>query len=398
MNLEQHELESLLRSAPSPRVPPSLEAELKHSIAGALPGESRNGRPAPRASAAPSRESRGNGGRWWPLILSGLAAAAFGSGVAFQQAELTQLRDEVQALEQRLATPSVPSSATEAPVAMAGIQPAVDGRLDLERLRALLATLEKEVGALEEGREANDRLRAAIKALEAELPKDLQTMSGLGERALAIKCVNNMKQLGLAVRVWATDNADEFPPDVLSMTNELATPNVLVCPADETRSAAPDWASYTAANLSYEFLSPGPGKFEIEPNRLMFRCPIHGTITLCDGSVQMGMAKEHPEWIQASNGAWYVVPHDPPSAASPGGGGGAGPAGGMAGDGGTLGPAPGGGSMPGAVGPGTQFRMDPVLARRYGLVVSNDTAQPDAGGTGAAPTEDPGNPSASPHP
>jgi prepilin-type N-terminal cleavage/methylation domain-containing protein len=90
-------------------------------------------------------------------------------------------------------------------------------------------------------------------------------------RALRIQCVNNLKQTGLATRVWEGDNTDRYPTAVYSqqggayeyvhhtsqgttaatpnpylttapgpakvfqiMSNELSTPKVLVCPADST--------------------------------------------------------------------------------------------------------------------------------------------------------------------
>src|SRR5205814_520043 len=37
-------------------------------------------------------------------------------------------------------------------------------------------------------------------------------------RAQRINCINNLKQIGLAYRVWAGDNNDKYPPSV-SITN-----------------------------------------------------------------------------------------------------------------------------------------------------------------------------------
>ena len=41
-------------------------------------------------------------------------------------------------------------------------------------------------------------------------------------------CVNNMKQVGLAIRIWSNDNGGVFPPNVLSLSNELVRPNLLI--------------------------------------------------------------------------------------------------------------------------------------------------------------------------
>jgi len=68
-------------------------------------------------------------------------------------------------------------------------------------------------------------------------------------------CSNNLKQIGLAFKVWALDNNDKFPMQVavtnggtmelvdsgsvyvhfLVMSNELSTPRLLICPKKQTR-------------------------------------------------------------------------------------------------------------------------------------------------------------------
>jgi hypothetical protein len=87
-----------------------------------------------------------------------------------------------------------------------------------------------------------------------------------------VACVNNLKQLGLAYRVWAGDNNDQYPTGVsvtnggsmelvqmgdvvqtfLVMSNELSTPKILYCPADRTRTPALSFSSWVGnRNLSY---------------------------------------------------------------------------------------------------------------------------------------------------
>jgi prepilin-type N-terminal cleavage/methylation domain-containing protein len=82
-------------------------------------------------------------------------------------------------------------------------------------------------------------------------------------KAQRISCVNNMKQTGLATRIWTGDNDDRTPMQVASgqggarefvtstaatsanyqpyrvfqcMSNELSTPKVLLCPSDNNRT------------------------------------------------------------------------------------------------------------------------------------------------------------------
>ncbi len=107
-------------------------------------------------------------------------------------------------------------------------------------------------------------------------------------KAQTTRCVSNMKQIGLAARIWSNDHNDMFPPDILTMSNELVAPNLLVCPDDKSKTAAADWSQFSAAeNLSYEFLTPGAKEGDVF-NQTAFRCPIHGNVGLGDGSVQQG--------------------------------------------------------------------------------------------------------------
>jgi prepilin-type N-terminal cleavage/methylation domain-containing protein/prepilin-type processing-associated H-X9-DG protein len=83
-------------------------------------------------------------------------------------------------------------------------------------------------------------------------------------KAQRIKCVNNLKNVGLAFRIFATDNGDRFPMGIstneggsseyavaaqaantymhfVAMSNELSTPKIIVCPSDGTKTEATNW-------------------------------------------------------------------------------------------------------------------------------------------------------------
>jgi prepilin-type processing-associated H-X9-DG protein len=87
-----------------------------------------------------------------------------------------------------------------------------------------------------------------------------------------INCVNCLKQIGLGFRIWEGDNGGKYPMQVSvtdggamelaitgdvagifrTMSNELATPKVLVCPQDTKRTSATDFAGgLSDANISY---------------------------------------------------------------------------------------------------------------------------------------------------
>ncbi len=103
------------------------------------------------------------------------------------------------------------------------------------------------------------------------LPTIVRPRHNGGQR---ISCINNLKQVGLAYRVWEGDNNDKFPmmvsvtnggtmellttdPDFvrdtfLVMSNELSTPSVLHCPADDRGERMNLFsAAFTRTNISY---------------------------------------------------------------------------------------------------------------------------------------------------
>ena len=139
----------------------------------------------------------------------------------------------------------------------------------------------------------------------------LPALAKAKSRAQRINCVNNMKQIGLAFRIWAVDHGDKFPFNVSTnqggtlelclpgadgfdrnaafhfrvMSNELSTPKILICVADSAKEAALTFESLRAGNVSYQVRS-GTNVSDVNPNQVLAICPIHNNVLLCDGSVQ----------------------------------------------------------------------------------------------------------------
>lgn len=104
-------------------------------------------------------------------------------------------------------------------------------------------------------------------------------------RAQRISCVNNMKQVGLSAKLWASDHQGKFPPDLLTLSNQLTTPRLLVCPAEtlRDRSHPSSFSDLSLIGSSYNYL--GGGKTEADPSMELIRCPIHNNVCYADGSV-----------------------------------------------------------------------------------------------------------------
>ena len=167
---------------------------------------------------------------------------------------------------------------------------------------------------------------------------------GTGCKAQPINCINNLKQVGLAFRIWAGDNNDKYPMSVsvtnggamelanegsahaifMVMSNELNTPKILFCPNESNQkraiatifatTAPPGVTPFTATNnLSYfvgldaedtkpDTLITGDDNFAVGPDipkkglyLLSTNSPVEwtkerhikqGNIGLADGSVQ----------------------------------------------------------------------------------------------------------------
>ena len=135
-----------------------------------------------------------------------------------------------------------------------------------------------------------------------------------------ITCVNNLKEIGLAFKIWEGDHGDQFPfntgtnaggtmelcaPDkdgfdgnawlhfkALAGSEGLTTPRLLICPQDTSKHAAANWPSLTAENVSYR-LRTGTNVSDVNPHEILAVCPVDGNVLYCDGSV-----KESPEYMK----------------------------------------------------------------------------------------------------
>jgi prepilin-type N-terminal cleavage/methylation domain-containing protein len=104
----------------------------------------------------------------------------------------------------------------------------------------------------------------------------LPALSQAKAKAQRVTCVNNLKQIALAMSLWADNNDGKFPWKVDQTlgggkpngtdnakanlqfrlaSNELATPKILVCPNDVKRVPVEDFPALALANISYALCS-----------------------------------------------------------------------------------------------------------------------------------------------
>jgi type II secretory pathway pseudopilin PulG len=91
------------------------------------------------------------------------------------------------------------------------------------------------------------------------------------KKTARVGCINNLKQVGIAYRIWEGDNGDTYPMRVSVtnggsmemvltgnailafqvLSNELSTPKILICPYDTNRMYATSFGGLANSNVSY---------------------------------------------------------------------------------------------------------------------------------------------------
>ena len=114
----------------------------------------------------------------------------------------------------------------------------------------------------------------------------LERMARTNCRSPRINCTSNLKQVGLAFRIWANDHEDKYPMAVSItnsgsleyietgevyrhfqvMSNEVISPKILICSSDSARKRATNFNRFDNKNLSY-FV--GVDADESKPNMIL---------------------------------------------------------------------------------------------------------------------------------
>lgn len=114
----------------------------------------------------------------------------------------------------------------------------------------------------------------------------LPALSRAKEKAQTIRCVMNLKEVGIAARMYADAHNHVYPSDLKQIAQTVGDPKVFKCPADTKATAATNLSTLSDANISYEIVEPGmTPSGDNDPTKVYIRCPIHNNQLMGDGSV-----------------------------------------------------------------------------------------------------------------
>ncbi|HVR34780.1 MAG TPA: hypothetical protein VMS21_02905 [Methylomirabilota bacterium] len=341
MNDEQ--IENLLHQAPRPAAPAGLLEKLNQGIELPRPAPGTENRlqretlpeSFPKAAASPSEVDApvGDGWRsrlrhWTPALGFGLFFLSCLVLLGIQASLLSELRRQN----------------TQLHAAAAGLEELHHRDMDAgQRLRARLDELERlrkdheellqlrtEVGELRSQALEMAALRTENERLLTELRADRDT--GIDEAFFAqqtveaerIACRNNLRQIGLSIRVWVMDSdGTRYPSSVVQMSNEVSTVQRLICPGDAARQefGSLSWREFRPAMTSYELHFSGEeagyreGGGGPHPESIVSKCPIHHNYVRANGSeVQI----DPQNWREITiDGRLYLKPVEDPTRNSP---------------------------------------------------------------------------------
>ncbi len=100
------------------------------------------------------------------------------------------------------------------------------------------------------------------------------------DRIAARRCGKRLAAISQAARLWADAHDSRLPNGFVMMSNELATPSILICPGDKSRDPADNWQALTSANSSYHIyegaISMKDLPLEMAEHLPYLQCKVHG--------------------------------------------------------------------------------------------------------------------------
>lgn len=100
------------------------------------------------------------------------------------------------------------------------------------------------------------------------------------EMSSSAQCLHNLQALGNALRMYAGEHNDQFPPDWQTCQPYISSPSLLECPKSPYANAGTNWSGFNYLHASYTLLAAKP----TEPTKQLIVCNFHGNYALADGS------------------------------------------------------------------------------------------------------------------
>jgi hypothetical protein len=130
------------------------------------------------------------------------------------------------------------------------------------------------------------------------------------QKALAIDCWWNLHEIFFAAERWSSKHGDQFPSDFQVFTNEMESPEILFCPADQSRAIPTNWANVDWTKIDYTWIAQ-TNWYDL--TNTCCNCRIHTQVLHVDGTVDAG--RERPGWpaiIAGPSGLWASPGSDVP--------------------------------------------------------------------------------------